>query len=277
MTEGGMMTSDAYDREIIDLSLSNRKLFLTSFAAVQVPGLIAAILMAYWTSEYKGGFVSNYITFYNATPNTPEGCEALATGGAKCPVSGLHFNWHPLLLTIGLIFLYGNGALVYRVFPSKNDGQKFARKMIHATVMILAFLLAMAGLAAAFDSHNLKTDADGRPTPIPNMYTLHSWVGLTAVILFAMQWLLGFSAFLYPKFSSSWRRATLPFHQYFGSAIFVLAVAAALMGLLEKAIWSIGTYNKKGTEALLVNFMGILFILFGGGVSFLLSKFKKDL
>merc|ERR1719189_3175937 len=142
--------------------------------------------------------------------------------------------------------------------------------------MMVVLLITVVGLKAAFDSHNLSTDQLGRPAPKPNLYTLHSWVGLTAVILFALQWLMGFSAFLYPKFSSTWRRAALPFHQYFGSAIFVLAIAAALMGLLEKAIWSIGSYNKKGTEAMLVNFMGILFIFFSGGVCFLLRQFKND-
>lgn len=265
------------DKDVINFSISNRKLFLSSFACVQVPGLLAVALMAYWTAEYKGGFVANYITFYNDTPTIPEGCEALDGGGAKCPVSGLHFNLHPLLLSIGLIFLYGNGALVYRVFPSKNDNQKFVIKLVHAACMLLVFVITVVGLQAAFDSHNLKTDPETYlPAPIPNLYTLHSWVGLTAVILFAMQWLLGFSAFLYPKFSSTWRRTALPFHQYFGSAIFVLAMAAALMGLLEKAIWSIGSYNQKGTEAMLVNFMGILFIFFGGGVCFLLRQFKND-
>ena len=53
-----------------------------------------------------------------------------------------------------------------------------------------------------------------------------------------MKWLMGFSAFLNPAMSPNWRRAVLPFHQYFGTAIFVLAVAAALMGLLEKTIFS---------------------------------------
>ena len=26
----------------------------------------------------------------------------------------LEFNWHPLLMTISLVYLYGNGILVYR-------------------------------------------------------------------------------------------------------------------------------------------------------------------
>ena len=40
-----------------------------------------------------------------------------------------------------------------------------------------------------------------------------SWVGLLAALLFGCQWALGFSAFLFPKFSPEIRALLLPFHQ----------------------------------------------------------------
>jgi len=128
----------------------------------------------------------------------------------------------------------------------------------------------MGTFQAAFDSHNLASP------PKPNMYTLHSWIGLIAALLFGIQWALGFSAFLFPKFSPEIRAMLLPFHQYFGSSILCLAVAAALMGHLEKAIWSNKAYSQKGAEAMVVNFTGVFLVLFVMGVTFLLSKFSTE-
>ena len=48
------------------------------------------------------------------------------------------------------------------------------------------------------------------------------------------------------------------------------------MGHLEKAIWSNKEYGKKNAEALLVNITGLLIVFFVMGVTFLLSKFKKQ-
>ena len=75
------------------------------------------------------------------------------------------------------------GILMYRVFRHER---KKKLKLAHACIMISSFLLTVIGLKAVFDSHNLKMQ-DGKPAPIANLYSLHSWMGIITVILFAMQ------------------------------------------------------------------------------------------
>merc|ERR1711978_48270 len=230
----------------MNLSIQNRPLFRAAYLSVALIGLTMVITTIAWVGHFKGG-----VSFSRTE-------------------KGIDFNWHPILMTISLLFLYGNGALIYRVIPPRNESHKLKLKLGHAGIMMFAFILMVIGLQAAFDSHNLAVP------PKPNMYTLHSWVGLLAAILFGCQWTLGFLAFLFPKFSGDIRALLLPFHQYFGSSILGLAAAAALMGHLEKAIWSNKEYGKKNAEALLVNITGLLIVFFVMGVTFLLSKFKKQ-
>jgi len=232
---------------VMDFSIHNRRLFLGCFLAVDILGLLLFALTVYWVEQHKGGLV------WGTTP------------------LGIAFNWHPVLMTLSLIFLYGNGALIYRVIPPRNEGHKLALKSGHAAVMIITFVIMVIGLQAAFDSHNYASP------PKPNMYTLHSWVGLLAALLFGCQWALGFAAFLFPKFSADLRALVLHFHQYFGSAILALAGAAALMGHLEKAIWSNKPgYAQKNGEGVLVNIIGMLIVLYISGVTLLLSRFSKE-
>ena len=67
--------------------------FWFAFAATQLFGASFVVLMIVWTTNYRKGF---------AWQENP----------------GLQFNWHPLLMSIGLIYLYGNGMLIYRVLPN---------------------------------------------------------------------------------------------------------------------------------------------------------------
>ncbi|XP_023347302.1 cytochrome b reductase 1 [Eurytemora carolleeae] len=142
-------------------------------------------------------------------------------------------------------------------------------KMAHGVTMLVVFAMMIVALKAAFDSHNLKTP------PIPNMYTLHSWIGLTAAVLFGLQWISGLTVFLFPIAGPKLRANLLPFHQYYGSCIFGLVIAASWMGLLEKSIWAISDYSSKTGEGILVNVLGLMILFFGLGVTFMLSKFDK--
>merc|ERR1712193_267879 len=165
----------------LSLSVYNRPLFQTASLAVSMIGLTLVITTIAWVGHFKGG-----VSFSQTE-------------------KGIDFNWHPILMTISLIFLYGNGALIYRIIPPKSEGHKLKLKIAHAIIMIVAFALMVIGLQAAFDSHNKANP------PKPNMYTLHSWIGLLAALLFGCQWALGFAAFLFPKFSPEIRALILPF------------------------------------------------------------------
>ena len=52
----------------------------------QVAGFLAVVLTGIWMGHYRGGFA-----------------------WSDKPV--IQFNWHPLLMTLGLIYLYGNGKI----------------------------------------------------------------------------------------------------------------------------------------------------------------------
>lgn len=66
--------------------------------------------------------------------------------------------------------------LVYRVF---RNYRKLPIKVLHAVLHILAFLFAVVAVKAVFEFHDSRR--------IPNLYSLHSWIGLVALVLFGVQ------------------------------------------------------------------------------------------
>lgn len=68
--------------------------------------------------------------------------------------------------------------IIYRL-PWTWQCSKLIMKFIHAGLNLLAFILAVIATVAVFDFHNTAK--------IPNMYSLHSWLGLTALILYGLQ------------------------------------------------------------------------------------------
>lgn len=81
------------------------------------------------------------------------------------------------------------------------------------------------------------------------------------------QWIYGFLTFFYPGGSPTLRSETMPWHVVFGLLVYVLAVANASLGFLEKLTFLENSgVAKFGSEAFLVNFTALTTILFGAFV-----------
>ncbi|XP_017127313.1 plasma membrane ascorbate-dependent reductase CYBRD1 isoform X2 [Drosophila gunungcola] len=214
--------------------------FKVLYVLTQLCGLTMIVLVGTWIGQHFGGL-----------------------GGSSNPK--LEFNWHPLFMTIGFIYLYGNSILIYRGFRTTR---KKTLKLTHAGIHMAAFILTVIALKTVFDSHNLASP------PIPNLYSLHSWLGLSAVIVFSLQYVAGFVAFLAPGLRENYRIALMPLHIYFGLFGFVLAIASALMGLTEKAIFAITNppYSTLPTAGVLANVIGVLYVVFGALVVYLATE-----
>ncbi|XP_042277299.1 lysosomal membrane ascorbate-dependent ferrireductase CYB561A3 isoform X2 [Thunnus maccoyii] len=209
-------------------------------------GLACVVCVCLWNSQWRGGFAWD--------------------GSAQ------QFNWHPVLMVTGLVVLYGYGAVLYRV-PLTWGQNKLPWKLLHAALMLLAFILSVLGLCAVFDFHNAKNT--------PNLYSLHSWIGLATTALFAIQWVVGMAGFLLPWSPISLRKLLKPIHVWMGGSILLLSIAACISGINEKLFFVLkgnasGTqpYAKLPSEALLANSLGVLIVAFGLIVLKILSNHK---
>ena len=135
------------------------------------------------------------------------------------------------MLSSNIILFLPKAILIYRLIPCVN---KLIVKIIHGFLHLAVLALAAAALKAAFDHHNMA-----KPTPRRNMFSLHSWIGLSAVILFGLQLVVGFGSFLFPKLTENLRKIYLLQHKFWGIVVFVLCCASALMGITENAFFSL--------------------------------------
>lgn len=217
-------------------------MFYFAYSVSLLLGLICVIIVITWNTCYRGGFA------WDGT--------------------GKMFNWHPLCM-VSWFVLYGNAILVYRL-PFTWSSNKITLKLVHAALNLGALILAVIGLLAVFGFHNKMH--------IPNLYSLHSWVGFATVILFSLQWLLGFLSFLLPCAPLWVRAAYKDVHVFFGICFLAMTIAACLSGINEKLFFVLNAansstpYMKLPPEAYLANTLGVLLLCFSLTVAWMLCK-----
>lgn len=198
---------------------------------VHLLGITGMALMVIWTYTFRGGY---------------------GLSGAAV------FNLHPLIVFAGFIFLSSEATVAYKTL----SGDKVYQKAVHMTVQGVAIVLAIVGVCAAYKFHI--------DNGIQNFYSLHSWFGLTTIMLYIAQWGLGFVAFWRQSVVKAKRAELLPWHVFVGLGAYAAALATAELGLLEKLTF----LQKTGAsplglwsgEAMLVNFIGIVIFAFGAVV-----------
>ncbi|EOY01306.1 hypothetical protein QUC31_013853 [Theobroma cacao] len=186
-------------------------------------GILAFVLMLVWLLHYRGGIEYDSYDGYRV------------------------FNVHPFLMFCGFIFLSGEAMMVYKTVQAIH----IVQKVVHMILQLTAFVLGVVGLCAVFKFHDMAS--------IEDVYSLHSWIGIGTISLFALQWLAGLSTYMFPQTQTT-RITLLPWHVCHGRTLLYMSIAAALTGLMEKATF---LNLRPGHETRLINFIGLSILLFG--------------
>jgi cytochrome b-561 len=220
---------------ILNEHQSNR-LFNGVLAASQLFGILTVLSVALWMGGYnEGGF---------AWSEDPE----------------KQFHYHPTFMSMGLIFLFGEAAIVYRVF--RHERKRFT-KLLHMAIHSTALIFMFIALKAVLDSHDYHVGPNGKIAPIPNFFSIHSWIGILTIIAYILQYIFGFVTYLFPGLNMDLRKFSLPFHQLFGVIILIAVTLTALMGIAERSAWKHTCWTKHGelcSQQLIANFLGICII-----------------
>jgi cytochrome b-561 len=115
------------------------------------------------------------------------------------------------------------GMLTHRIFRGLSSG---ALNCLHTTLTVLSLIFFVIGIYAVFTSLNALGCV--------HLYSVHSWVGLMAILLSILQWTSGLTVFLFPRFVYEVQILFVPFHHFFGRLVFTVICGTAIIGISDK-------------------------------------------
>ncbi|KAL8274399.1 hypothetical protein Esti_001721 [Eimeria stiedai] len=133
------------------------------------------------------------------------------------------FNLHPLLNILAFGVAMTESLVSFRAFNLRHRGAKRLHALLHLSSLILGIL----AFTVVVLFHNANE--------YPNFYSVHSWLGLSTYILAWSQFIAGFCVFWLPNCAPpSFRASFLRYHKVGGLIVYIMAIAAAATGLMQK-------------------------------------------
>ncbi len=134
------------------------------------------------------------------------------------------FNWHVIAM-VGFFCSFSLAIISFRLFPLGKP----TNKILHILWHCLGLFSLIIGLVAVFKSHNTKVAGLK-----PNLYSLHSWLGLAAVLLFGQNYVMGLLHYTTQHMPLELKKRYMPYHTYVGEVAYFVAFAAVETGIMEK-------------------------------------------
>ncbi|CAH0772507.1 unnamed protein product [Bemisia tabaci] len=154
------------------------------------------------------------------------------TVGFSATDAQANINYHPVMMISGFISLSGFSLLIYRLGQCCRHGYM---QCIHLALHGLAVPCIVLGISAAFNYHKLVKPAEH------HLITLHSWIGLITIILFAVQFTGGVLSFVLTNCCSGMaqriREGFIPIHATLGMTTLLMAISTALTGLTQRILY----------------------------------------
>lgn len=180
------------------------------------------------------------------------------------------FNWHPLMMSLATLVLLPQGALLWSSVPPElhTDAPERVRfKRLHMFLMISGFLVVNSAIGIAYASHKQQG--------LPNFYSVHSWIGIAALVLMKSNVVGGLVSALFPN----WQAAKLSrgVHRRVGIAGLALSFSAAVSGLAEQQGFLVKESKTAfNANAIMAGVLAMLFICVGALVVSALEERARD-
>lgn len=216
-----------------------RRIYLILFATVLFFSILGLILLLIWMFYYRP--ITGIFDLTNADQLS---------------------NLHSIIMYTFMLSLNMFSLLIYRTFYFSLKGNL---KWTHAILGGLNIVMSVLGVFAMLKSHWMNGYA--------NFYSLHSWIGTTAISFYLLQFVAGFVAYLKPGLTDMRRKQLMPWHRMLGTYILVLASLAAITGITETILFQDknGEYKKFSAITFLVNFSVFSIIIMSSITVYLLQ------